>query len=105
MSGRPRCAHCGKAFTPHPRNRNRREQRQRVCGACGQAVGHRLAAQRCRARKRTSRHLNTPAGPISRPTTAPAVGLLAGELALQIQRICTALIAVVHGSGRPSTAA
>lgn len=105
MAGRPRCAHCGKAFTPHPRNRNKREHRQRVCGACGEAAGHRLAARRCRARKRAARVAAAPVSAGLPGTTASAVSPLAGELALQIQRICAALIVVIHGAGRPSTAA
>jgi hypothetical protein len=105
MAGRPRCANCRKAFTPHPRNRNKREHRQRVCGECGQVVGHRLASRRCRARKRRLSPPATPENSASQKTVGPTVSPLAGELALQIQQICAAFVAVVHGPGHPSRAA
>lgn len=98
MAGRPRCANCGKAFTPDPRNRSKRVHRQRICGECGRAVGLRLASRRYRSRKKTSR---SPAGPEnSPPQTGSTVSPLAGELALQIQQTCAALVAVVHGPAR-----
>lgn len=105
MASRPRCANCGKAFTPHPRNRNKRVHRQRICGECGRVVGRQHASRRYRSQKRTAR---SPAGPEhSEPqrTTGPAVSPLAGELALKIQQTCAAFIAVVHWPGRTSRTA
>lgn len=49
MASRPRCAHCGKAFTPNYRNQGKLANRQRVCQECGALVGHRLAGRRYRA--------------------------------------------------------
>lgn len=65
MAGRPRCAMCKKAFTPHPRNRTKVTHRQRICRDCGPVAGHKLASRRCRARKGGSGRSSRQAPPAS----------------------------------------
>lgn len=72
MAGRPRCASCRKAFTPHPRNRTKTENPQRVCTACGPVVGHRLADRRYQASRtgprRSRRGDGGASGPLHKDT-------------------------------------
>lgn len=81
MAGRPRCAHCHKAFTPNSRNRTRTKDRQRVCGDCGRAIGHRLAAKRYRdslaALERKPLKARAAKAQSAPPVQARAVGRLA----------------------------
>lgn len=93
MAGRPRCASCRKAFTPHPRNRTKLTNRQRVCGDCGPVTGHKLASQRYRQAS-CSRPRALPRS----SATAPSLSPVASELVHQLQRTCTALSALAGPS-------
>jgi hypothetical protein len=91
MAGRPRCAMCKKAFTPHPRNGTKITHRQRVCHDCGPVAGHMLATRRFRARKKESGRTTRQATAPSPPETGPQISPLAGELVRRIQQNCAAL--------------
>lgn len=107
MAGRPRCANCGKAFTPHPRNRSRTENRQRVCAECGPVIGHRLAVRRYQAsragpRQRVCREQgaapHASAGDVTeRVAGAPGAvgGVVAVELAGHVGEHLAAIAALV----------
>ena len=98
MAGRPRCAHCRRAFTPNYRNRTKTSGQQRVCADCGPLIGHRMANRRFKAslkeaerppRRGTPSTIQkeSPGGP---PTSVPVVegathGLFVGELANRIR--------------------
>lgn len=100
MAGRPRCAICKRAFTPHPRNRTKVTHRQRVCRDCGQVAGHRLASRRCRTRDSELGRAVRPAVAPASPEAGPLISPLAGELVRRIQQTCTALNALVGGPDR-----
>jgi hypothetical protein len=101
MAGRPECVHCGHRFTPHPRNRSRTENRQRVCGDCGPVIGHRQADKRYRTgpgarrrKRRNYRAAHSTAGPALAPETT--AGLSAGvELVGHVGEHLAAIAALV----------
>jgi len=93
MVGRPRCANCKKAFTPHARNRGKLVHVQRVCRGCGPVIGHRIASRRYRAR-RSGRTSASMAPVPSVLNSDPVVSPLAGEFVRQIQRGCSGLAAL-----------
>lgn len=119
MASRPRCANCGKAFTPNCRNQTKRTGRQRVCPECGPIIGHRLADKRYREDSGRSRRKVRPprsgssirpqsASPptvfdslASPPVVAAATGTPGSEFAARIGRHLVAIAALVNGAKPP----
>lgn len=113
MAGRPRCAHCRKAFTPNYRNRSKIAGHQRVCASCGPAIGHRLADRRYRSNNAPPRKCSavlragarvTPVSPVAAMSPEPERGspgsAAAPRLAEQVGLHLAAIAALVGDARR-----